>query len=415
MNKPQNYELMLKNDKVLSFSLESGECVVLNEKKLPFSLKGALMDEDTFQAKLFNISALKEWCAKRTLSMSKQQAKKICNALLIQQDDSVETKSRLALMYKCMTLDDSYWVKKADDNIRWEEANLFANKSENLLTPVSLKGEVGTLFNGKLKNGSDLGVDGTFAKSWIRENNTMFLLKADDAPHSSECINEVCASMVLDCFKISHANYELSDYEGLRVSKTRIFTSENLGLLKYRDYKKCLLREGRNAIEAIKESPFADDYYRMCIFTYLLGNEDLHDGNWGFLQSGETGEIVSFAPLYDFNYAFGKDYTNGRSGEYGFIPESRYIDENGETIFDSARLEDEFYEIVFEKTIKEAALNAMERVCIEQVHAISEEMFPGEECYREFVERAASISFSLKIKEKEPCSFPEEEKDPLER
>ncbi len=48
----------------------------------------------------------------------------------------------------------------------------------------------------------------------------------------------------------------------------------------------------------------AYSYYMMNILDYLVGNTDRHWGNWGFLIDNNINEPISLHPLMDFNQAF---------------------------------------------------------------------------------------------------------------
>lgn len=381
--------LMLKNSPVLKFDIDEDEYDIQDIKKIPLGLQltnNAKRNSDNFQ----------HWCTERTLSMSAKHAKAIRTVLGLNQDNTDYTRSRIALSYHCLSLDDAYWTKKENEDVSWEEINLFQNKNRNALTPVSLQKDMSTLITGKLKNASDLGVDGTFAKSWVRENETLYLLKADDNPVSNETECEVCASKVLDCFAITHADYTLAQYnDTLRVSKSKIFTSEDKGLVKFKAYKKYCWQNGIDPLQSIKDSPLLrEDYYKMCIATYLIGNEDLHDGNWGFLQDSNTGEIIGLAPLYDFNYAFTERYAC--SGEFVFAPENKVVDSNGNEV-KSANTIDAIleYGIKAGRTQREVAMEAMKKVKFAQIKEITADMFPTPEHFKNFIRRASKIGLPV--------------------
>lgn len=386
------HQLMMKDCAVLLFNISNGLCKIKSEIKLPLDLNIRVSNEPlSIEDRVHNLSVIKAWCARRTLSMSKSHAKRICNALAISQEDSDEVKYHLALTYKCLSLDDAYWVKSVTEDVQWGEVNLFHNSSRNALTPISLKNDNSTIFNKKLKNSSDLGVDGTYAKSWVRDDDgVLYLLKADDVDED-ETVREVCASKVLDCFNVCHADYELSEYDGLRVSKSRIFTSEDFGLVKFKVLKKHLQRKGIKALDWIKQSEFAEDYYKLCVFTYLLGNEDLHGGNWGFLCDMDTGQLKCLAPLYDFNCAFMGSYLKGRAADYGFMPEVVYLDEEGNEVFDSQMLDFIDYQIVRPRKLEDAAIEAVARCNIVQTGPVTPEIFPSYAYYEEFLRRCAVL------------------------
>lgn len=387
--------LMLKDTPVMKFDISEGFYGVLDKSKMPYGLNISLEQSPSFKTMLSNNGEMTRWCAGRTLPMSQKHAKKIRNLLGFSQDDDDMTRSQIALAYRCLTLDDSYWVKREEEPLVWKEVNLFQNKSSNVLTPVSLRGDVSTVFEGKLKNSSDLGVDGSFAKSWVRDTSgQLYLLKTDYQTPSDETIREVCASKVLDCFDIPHAIYELTDYHGVRVSKSRLFTDENHALVKFKEYKRYCYHHNLSPLASIKEM-FPIEYDRLCIATYLIGNEDLHDGNWGLIRDSNTGDLLSFAPLYDFNYAFTIGYPDG-VGKMPFKPETIFIDKNGKEL-SSGQLPPDMSYTQKRVSLEDYAKEAYTRSGFPQIQEVTPELFPDESYFVEFQRRCAVLGLPLQI------------------
>lgn len=306
------YEIMIKNKKVASIVIESGEVAAYS--KLPIGLS-FVTEPRTIKDAVANVSAFQDWCSSRVLMMNQKHAKKICNALALSQDISTENKAKIALAYHCSTLNDNYWVRKKGDDVSFEEVSLFFNTSQNILTPVSLKGKTSSLFGKKLKNWSDIGTDGTLAKSWIRENGEYYLYK--------ECDNadgEVLAGKILDMLKVSHVDYERVEDE-IVMTKCKCFTSDKFGFVPYHTCIKEFDSDARNMIRG----SFLTDYANLAVCTYLIGNEDLHDKNWGVLINDE-GAVVGLAPMFDFDGCF---LSYQASADLMFLPECRFVSEDG--------------------------------------------------------------------------------------
>ena len=51
---------------------------------------------------------------------------------------------------------------------------------------------------------------------------------------------------------------------------------------------------------SVKDFLHLKGFIQMCLFDYLIMNEDRHAGNWGIMDNG-------IAPLFDHNYTFGGD------------------------------------------------------------------------------------------------------------
>lgn len=306
------YELMLYDTKVATINIEDGE--VLIDSNLPIGLS-LISEPHTVKDAVKNIFAFQDWCSSRILMMSQKHAKKICNALAISQDLSTESKAKIALTYHCSTLNDNYWVRKQGENISFQEVSLFYNTSQNILTPVSLKGKTSSLFREKLKNWSDLGVDGILAKSWVRDGKEYYLYK--------ECDNaegEVLAAQILSALNVSHVDYELVQ-DDITMTKCKCFTDDTVGFVPYRTWLK---EYGTDSLELIKEN-FLQGYANLAVCTYLIGNEDLHDKNWGILID-QTGNAKGLSPMFDFDGCF---LSYRASADAPFLPECRFIDEDG--------------------------------------------------------------------------------------
>lgn len=322
------YEIMLKDSKLASINTGTGEVKIY--KKLPI---GLLFNNEpkNISEYLANLNSFQEWCAGRVLMMSQKHAKKICNALALSQDMTTENKAKISLSYHCSTLNDSYWVKKEEEDVQYKDVSLFQNTSANILTPISLKGRMSSLFKQKLKNWSDIGVDGTLAKSWVRENNDYYLYK--------ECENadgEVLASKVLKELGVDHVDYEKKTEDEFVFTKCKCFTNENFGFIPFRT----LIKDNANAIDFIK-SHYLTQYANFVVSTYLIGNEDLHDKNWGVVID-EEGNIKGLAPMFDFDGCF-LSYQGSKN--LPFLPECEFVSESGKRLKTYDFDIDETYEV----------------------------------------------------------------------
>ena len=260
-------------------------------------------------------------------------------------------RANIALSYRCLSLDDAYWVADVDSTLKWEDVSLHSNKSRNVLTPVSLCGKVSTIFKRKLDNSCDLSVNGTFAKSWIREGNSLYLCKADTSKSSNETISEINASQLLKSVGANAIEYTLDYIDGTRVSKCKCFTSNSISFIPYKIFKQAY----SGAINWIRKV-FKEDYANMCVANYIIGNEDLHDGNWGILLDNNSFNYIGLAPLFDFNYAMSEDSYIGSKNNL-FVSEVYYIDVNtGDVIYDSDNISNIEYIMKSSGSIEEIAI-----------------------------------------------------------
>lgn len=380
------YEIMRKDISLAIINMEDGS-VKINET-LPIGLELTVTNNTTsIQARIKNISNFKSWCAGRVLMMNQKHAKKICNALAISQDFNDDNRMKIALIYKCTTLQDAFWVREEGNLLKYKDVSLFQNKSSNILTPVSLRGE-SSIFNKTLKNWVDIGTDGTLAKSWVRENGVYYLLKQSD-----NCEGEILASKIGKALNIDCIVYSLEDKEK-NIIKCKCFTNEDYGFLPFNVFVK---QYGNKAIEYIKDN-FIGDYANLAVFTYLVGNEDLHDKNWGLKINNDTGKIIGLATNFDFDGCFLNSYK--ASDNNYFLPECRFLDND-------KHLLQYFYEwdinsdiSIIGPTIKDAALEVASK-CTINFDNLDINIIP--EKFKDiFIERLKNIQ---KYKEKQNNSF----------
>lgn len=311
------YNIMRKDTVLACINMDDGFVQV--KEDLPFGLNlSDISSESTITDRVKNISNFKSWCAGRLLMMNQKHAKKICNALALSQDMGDDNRMKIALIYRCTTLQDAFWVKKEGDNIQYKDISLFRNESHNILTPVSLRGE-SSIFNKVLKNWVDVGTDGTLAKSWVRKNGQYYLLKKSDNYEGEILASKIGKMLGLDCVE-----YTIEETPDITICKC--FTNENDGFIPYDTF----VRQFKgNAVEYIKDN-YMEDYANLTVFTYLVGNQDLHNKNWGLKINNNTGKITGLAKNFDFDGCFLNTYKISENDKY--LPECQYIDNETHSI-----------------------------------------------------------------------------------
>ena len=237
---------------------------MLSSKLLPGLLKKELTQ-----------STLDDFMHNRRSLGSNEYARQMLNTIAVKNRNIVaETRA--------FSLSDCYWVKH-------EESETFEK-----LSPYYNYFWVGF---GEYKGGPvpTVHTDGAVSKKWL------------DAEHLFKlgCLEEIeaaamCHKASVPCVEIRLAKAEAS--EGIYV---RNFTSpdimfEPLSISGKVDQYHPIF----SAEEAVEI--FGEFGLMMLAVDAVIGNNDRHTGNAGFLRDTNTGEYVGFAPLFDFNHA--KDY-----------------------------------------------------------------------------------------------------------
>ena len=219
------------------------------------------------------------------------------------------------------SLSDQYWFQH-DAGQRWEDLNFFRNGyDENtgraFFTPWELEKDQ------KFGRSPDYATNGLLKKTWKRQaDGTSRLVKAGCRKLHQEPITEVLASEMLSKLDIiPYVSYTLT-IEGMTLcSSCANFVGENtefvpaVHLYKAREKSEktsayqhllnmCDVFGVQNAKEYIDGMITADR---------ILGNDDRHLGNFGFIRDAGTGRILGFAPIFDSGSAYGGKINRGGS------------------------------------------------------------------------------------------------------
>lgn len=299
-------QLLLKDKPVLKIQ-DNGVCKVLDFDHLPFSLR---KENVTF-------ADFTQWASKRVLPGNRTYANELMEALQLSQ------KSRYAVCRACrgLSLKDSYWLKRDDEEKGWKEVNLFENPLTAYVTELSLSGRILTeAEEEREKKGirtPELTTLGSGAKGWIRKENELYLHKVGKY--------EIPADEILSALKIRHISYRLSeekeigtylseerkrwlDGTGETIVHAKLFTSQDTAFVSFEEFRTFCRIYGLNPYkEAMKID--SDFYLKMQIADYILHNSERDEQNWGFFMDNDSGKITGFCPLFDHDHAF-SEYAN---------------------------------------------------------------------------------------------------------
>ena len=296
-----NYIIMQGERRVASVNAD-GTCVIFNPALLPYNIW--LEEADDLDTRLNNLENFYHWCASRVLTLGRKYAKEILNSIGASQAVTDRDRARIAISYHALSLTDIYWVRLADEELRFADISLFAHSLSDAFVDVSLRGKQLTAENAELLVPSDaagdVGTSGVAPKAWIRRDGVFYLLKDGD-PEEVEA--ELLASKIARCFDVRQVIYEPDEYDGQTVSKSKIISSPELSLVPI-EYVEIYAQNHDTTRQAIIEEldPYA--FHMMNIVDYLVGNTDRHWGNWGFYADNETNRLTKLYPLMDFNKAF---------------------------------------------------------------------------------------------------------------
>lgn len=358
MQKGWNHFDIMHRDRRVARIYEDGKCTISYPSFMPYNLYlEKSIDLDT---RINNLNNFYYWCSSRVLTLDRKYAKEILRVIGANQAITDKDRAMIAVSYHGLTLTDVFWIRAAKEKITFDELNLYRHSLSDAFADVSLRGKDITIQNAELfmskDVAGDIGTPGVAPKAWIRKDGTFYLLKDGD---ERDVDAELLASKIVGCFDINYVPYEKDYFDGAKVSKCRIITSEEKSIVSYEFIDVyCVNRDIDKLDYVLKKDSYS--YYMMNIIDYLIGNTDRHWGNWGFFVDNSTNKLQGLYPLMDFNKAF---------LSYDSI--------------DGAKCQTTDKKI----TQRKAAIEAVEKIGLNQISVVQEDWFPDEKIKNMFFER----------------------------
>ncbi|WP_165044602.1 HipA protein [Adlercreutzia sp. ZJ138] len=241
---------------------------------------------------------INDWIDGRQIAKHRTSIEKLMREL------GLTTRHDFIAMARCLSLTDTFWMKRADENISWNEVSLYHNPFDDVIARIAFDG-TGMYGRQNSPTSPEYATSGSFAKCWVREGNEISLLKRGSSGYANagfEPYSEVLASNVLDAASIDHVPYTIVNYHGKLASKCPLFTSEKVGFVSAHRFF-----DGPFDIEDMlafcKRNNSEERFREMVVMDAVTANVDRHAGNYGFLVDNDTGEILHMAPLFDQNMA----------------------------------------------------------------------------------------------------------------
>lgn len=198
-----------------------------------------------------------------------------------------------------LSLNDTFWVKAEGSSLCWNEVSLYRNPFDELVSAAAFDGRPGG--TSLSSTSPEFGTDGYFAKCWVREGQDILLYKCGSDTFEVEPLSEFLAVQVAKKLCPDAVDYDLDFYHDHLVSKCRLFTSEQLGLVKAHDVLSQRERSISGILRRFEALGFGNAFRRMCVLDALILNVDRHLGNFGVLVDNQTMEIQRMAPVFDHN------------------------------------------------------------------------------------------------------------------
>jgi hypothetical protein len=208
-------------------------------------------------------------------------------------EDMIETTKSLSLM-------DDFWIVGANENLFWNDCNLFKNRFSKLVEETAFTGSSDEV--NMLSFSPEFTTNGMLLKAWRRLDGKIYLHKAGTfgfANTGNEPYSEFYASQVATRLGLNHVDYTLSMWKGILCSVCELFTSERLSFIPAsRLYKDTYLVT--ELFKMDRRSELYNSIMDMVVFDDIIGNTDRHLNNFGVLQDNDTLILDNkIGPIFD--------------------------------------------------------------------------------------------------------------------
>ena len=284
---------------LIKVSLEDSQIVSVEDVFNPHLLPIILQTEEGPP----EIDRLNEWFKKRLIPENREGIKRV-----------LDTFPGFDLTRGNMfSLSDQYWFQ-FDPAEKWDDLNFFTHMYDQttgtaFFTPWLLEKDQ------PFVPSPDLTTNGALKKTWEQQADmTSHLIKAGSKRMHQEPITEVLASAILKKMNIiPFVTYNLRVKGMLMCSECANFIDENTEFVpaSHIYFKKKKTDKENTYTHLLRmcdlfEIEGAQKYIdSMIAADHIMGNDDRHLGNFGFIRDAETGKILRFAPLFDSGSAYG--------------------------------------------------------------------------------------------------------------
>jgi hypothetical protein len=188
-------------------------------------------------------------------------------------------------------------VKRDTSKKTWSTVSLFRTSFNKSVADYSF---TGNLPDKNIGSSPDFSTDGTFPKCWVRENNSIVLVKAGTSGAFNagyEPYSEVFACQLANYLGIPVIQQTLGKHKGVDVSKCKCICNENIGIIKLNE----LVNKPNADFEWLLSKYDIKLIHEMLMLDCLLCNVDRHFGNIWLYTDENSNAVRGFTEVCDNN------------------------------------------------------------------------------------------------------------------
>ena len=248
---------------------------------------------------------LTAWLERRTIPKNREFAAQI----LAQAGLNISDTLGIIDLCKGLSVNDSYWVERDGEDLRFADINLYDNPLDETLAIVAYTGYTSSEKHA-IGLSSEWTTDGQFPKAWRHTERGLELWKAGSEGYANagmEPYSEYLASQLARKLGVNAVGYRLDRWKGKLASVCASMNTKDVSFVPfYAATGLASFPEILAAARAVSEESFAA-MRTMLVFDALIVNQDRHANNHGFLRDNRTGRILGPAPLFDHNMSLFKN------------------------------------------------------------------------------------------------------------
>ena len=247
-------------------------------------------------------SELKKWIERRKIPKNRVNRERVLNFKINSLKYELTNFMNYIDISYGLSLNDSYWIVPANENLLWKDCNLYKNKFSDVISLVAFGEKLPPNWDKENINLSpEYTTNGMLVKCWTILNDEIHLLKKSSEYYKKEAFSEYYMSQIASIMNFEHINYDIVKYHNSIASACKLFTSEDIGFVPiYHTLKKRdLAKSGVEVLEKIYKIYEKDKLEDLMVFDSLIYNTDRHLGNFGILIDNNTGKILKSAPIFD--------------------------------------------------------------------------------------------------------------------
>lgn len=246
----------------------------------------------------YGFISIDDWIDGRQIAKHRTSIEKLMREL------GLTTRHDFIGMARCLSLTDTFWMKREDEELSWDDVSLYTNPFDDVIAHIAFDG-TGMYGRQNSPTSPEFATSGSFAKCWIREGERISLLKRGSSGYANagfEPYSEKLASDLLEAAHIDHVPYEVVRFHDKLACKCPLFTSDETGFVSaHRFFDRPFSIE--DMLEFSATHGAEESFREMVVMDAVFANVDRHSGNYGFLVNNASGEILRMAPLFDQNMA----------------------------------------------------------------------------------------------------------------